>query len=256
MLVQDRVTLTHLGDGTERIPRVGIFGYDAQHPGPVRAQHERRSWLLNRAGPRRRIPQLVKATGKGAAVVAQEPVDDFDCFAVARDTLSARRELDAKRDVLRLVPAGAQSQLQTAIRDVVDRQCFLRQQNRVAEGVAADQHADTNPLGTRRQSGQQRPGFEVRTRGPTGLDQVVAVPGAVEAERLEQLPALHQRRPRQVLVGGDAKPKSVGHVACLDCGLRLAGRGPAAGWSAGSPRAAWTRWDRASAPRICGTAAR
>src|SRR5438132_10832817 len=40
---------------------------------------------------------------------------------------------------------------------------------------------------------------------------MIAIPHAVETERVEELPALEQRRPWQVLVRGDAESKSVGH---------------------------------------------
>src|SRR5437763_4011984 len=71
------------------------------------------------------------------------------------------------------------------------------------EGVRAHQDANTDSLGHRGQPGEERPGFEIRPCRPTWLNQVVAVPGAVEAERVEELPAFDERWPGQVLVGDD-----------------------------------------------------
>src|SRR5437764_353640 len=87
---------------------------------------------------------------------------------------------------------SSEAKLQPAIRDMVHRDRLLGQQRRVTERVAAHQDADSDPLGPRRQGGQQRPGFEVRAGWPTWLDEVVAVPDAVEPEPLEQLPAREQ----------------------------------------------------------------
>ena len=67
-------------------------------------------------------------------------------------------------------------------------------------------------------AGQQRPALEVRAVGPARLVEVVAVPDAVEAEPLEVLPALDERRERQVLVGAEPEAHVAMHAERLDAG--------------------------------------
>jgi hypothetical protein len=92
---------------------------------------------------------------------------------------------------------------------VVDRRRLLGQPGGVPERVAADQDADPDPIGAGGESREQGPGLEVRAGRAAGLDPVVAVPNAVEAELLEPPPALDGLLPGQVLVRADAEAKGL-----------------------------------------------
>ena len=102
--------------------------------------------------------------------------------------------------MLWLIPAGAEPQVQAATGDVVERHGLLGQQRWVPERVRADQYAHANTARYRCQPGQQRPRFEIRPSWPTRLDEVVAVPGAVEAERFEEPPPFHKGLPGLILI--------------------------------------------------------
>src|SRR5579859_2011741 len=102
-------------------------------------------------------------------------------------------------------PSGPEAQLEAAVRNVVDGDRLLGEQTGVAERVAAHEDADADPLRARRQGGEQRPSLIVWSCRVARLVQVVAVPDAVETEALEVLPPFDERRPRQVLIGADAK---------------------------------------------------
>src|SRR5262249_51901738 len=84
------------------------------------------------------------------------------------------------------------------------------QQRRVAKRVTAHQHADANALSARGEARKQRPALEVGPRRTTGLDVMVTVPGAVETEPFEQLPALDQLGERLVLIGHQTKARQGG----------------------------------------------
>jgi hypothetical protein len=84
---------------------------------------------------------------------------------------------------------------------------MLPQPGRVAEGVAADENPDPEPLGPCGERREQRPGLEIGAGRAARLDPMIAVPGAVEAELLKPPPALDVLLPTEVLVGADAEPK-------------------------------------------------
>jgi hypothetical protein len=107
--------------------------------------------------------------------------------------------------VLGFVPAGAEAELEAAVGDVVDGCRLLRQQIRVAKRIAADEDPDPDPRGLGGESGEERPGLVVGPGGAARLEVVVAVPDGVEAELIEEPPALDQLGPGQVLVGAEAE---------------------------------------------------
>jgi hypothetical protein len=152
-----------------------------------------------------RILELIEGPRVTGHIVAQQAVHDFYGFAEPGHAFCWGWEFQAEGGVLGLVPAGAQANVEPAIRDVVERDSLLGQKRRVPEGIAADQHAQANSLRNRGERGQQGPGFEIWSRGTAGLHEVVAVPGTVETQAVEQLPALDKRRPGQVLVGDDSE---------------------------------------------------
>ena len=99
--------------------------------------------------------------------------------------------------------AGADAELKPAVGHVVDGHRALREQTGVAEGVAAHQHSDPDPRGTGGERREQGPALVVGAGLVAGLVEVIAVPDAVESQRLEVSPALGQGVEAQVLVGAD-----------------------------------------------------
>jgi len=61
--------------------------------------------------------------------------------------VTERPELEAEAVVLELEPAGTDTELGPATRDVVERCHFLGQQSGVAVGVARDQSGEPDPVG-------------------------------------------------------------------------------------------------------------
>src|SRR6185437_12208830 len=203
-LVEDRAALLQLGRRAERVPGIGILRHDPQHVATVRAEGEGRAGTLHRSGPKRRLAQVIVASGVAGKILPQQQVDQLDRLAEAPDQLGRLRKVDPERPMLRYVPPRADAELQAATADVIDRRRLFREQRGMAEGVAADQHADANSRGHRRQRAEQRPALEVRPVRMTWLDEVVAQPDAVEAEPIEQLPVLDHRGVRKVLIGTEA----------------------------------------------------
>src|SRR5690606_29720859 len=203
----------HFLDLAACVPTVGPLGDDAHHLWPVRANRKRWARLLDRPWPRGRVLELVVPALVAHFLIPEQPVHHLDGLPELLDPLAGRQELQPIGLVLGYVPARADAELQAAIRDVVNGNRLLHQQARVAEGIASDQHADPNPFGAGGQAGQLRPGFVVRTAGPRGLLEVVTVPDAVEAQRLEIAPALYRRWPVHVLVGADTEAQSPCHCS-------------------------------------------
>src|SRR5262249_2489012 len=94
---------------------------------------------------------------------------------------------------------------------VVNEECLLGQHRGVAKRVGRDQHADPDALGARGQATEQSPRLEVGSLGAAGLDEVVAEPGALQAQRLKELPPFHRLVPRHVLIGADAEAEFSSH---------------------------------------------
>ena len=115
-----RLRPAHLGDRPVRVPAVGVLGDDPHHLRAVGAEGQRRTGLLQRRRAEGRLAHLVVAPLVGRHVLPQQAVDHLDRLAEAGDQLGRLREVDAEHLVLRLEPAGAEPQLQPAVRDVVD----------------------------------------------------------------------------------------------------------------------------------------
>src|ERR687893_2395189 len=102
-------------------------------------------------------------------------MDDGDRLGKAADAMVER---EVKSDVLRLVPTGAEPENEAPTGDLIDGIRNLRQQGRVAERGAADQRADLDPRGHRRQSGEQGPAFlrSLHLLFREAIDEVVGIP--------------------------------------------------------------------------------
>ena len=84
------------------------------------ADDERRPRLLNRFRQGSAVAELVVASGEVERVLGPLAVDDLQLLGEELDPRGAVEEREAVRGVLELVPAGAETQLDAAARDVVD----------------------------------------------------------------------------------------------------------------------------------------
>src|SRR5664280_769962 len=106
-----------------------------------------------------------------------QAADDQRQVAVKGIESTARgTELVAVLVVVLLEPARADTQDQPPLADVVYRACHVRQQLRVAVGVAGDQGADLDALGGLCEGTQRRPAFEVLALG-LAIERVKVIPG-------------------------------------------------------------------------------
>ena len=82
------------------------------------------------------------------------------------------------------------------------------------ERVAGHEHAETDPLGLRRDGGQQGPALQAAILGRTvGVDEVVDQPGMVEAERLSEDEVVEHLRPRPARLAQE-QPEAQRRPAC------------------------------------------
>ena len=164
---------------------------------------ERQGWtrLLDGTRAHWRLGKVIVRAGVRGNVVAQEVIDNFHRFAKPANQLGRSGKVETKDLMLGNIPASADSQLESAVRDVVDRHGFFGQQRRMAERIAADQDADPDRGRSRRQRREQRPTFEVRAGWSARLEVVIANPGAIVAKAFEELPALGERFVWRVLIG-------------------------------------------------------
>ena len=198
-----------------RVPGVAVPGDDPQHARAVCAKRQGWPRPLNGAGPKRGIAQTVVSALMACELVAEQAVHDLEGLFEAVDQLTPPWEGQPVHLMLWLVPACPESQLEPSARDVVHSDGLFGQECGVTERVAAHKGADADALGARRQGREQRPGLEVWTVRPARLNEVVAVPGAVEAEALEELPALARLGPGHVLVCTQSEAKPPRHPAAL-----------------------------------------
>src|SRR5439155_6265163 len=112
---------------------------------------ERVVGLLERHRPA--LPE--RANGARAALEAVHP-------------LAERREGDAEHRVLALVPAGADAEVEAAIRELGHRRRPLGEQRRMMEGQRTHEGTEADPARVRCQPCQRRPGVERWALGITG----------------------------------------------------------------------------------------
>src|SRR6185295_11823145 len=201
----DLIAVAHLCDGAEGVPPVRELGADPQHARLVRAESERRPGSLE--GPRAKVGvlQAVVPAGERRRAVPQQRVPALPCLVNPSHQLAGRGKVDPELLVLGNEPARPDPQLETTVGDVIDGHGLVGQEGGMPEVVAAHQHADPDPLRARGEAGQHRPPFVEGAGRSARLVEVVAVPGAVEAEALEVLPPLDERGPRQILVGAETE---------------------------------------------------
>ena len=139
----------------------------------------------------------VVAALEGRPLLAHQQADQVDRLLEPVDPFRPGREIDPVATMLVLVPARPDPKGQPSAADVVDRDGFLEQECRVPERVAGHEDAEPDPLGPRRDGGQQGPALQAAILGRTvGVDEVVDQPGVVEAERLGEDEVVEHLRPR------------------------------------------------------------
>src|ERR1700730_2975833 len=79
------------------------------------------------------------------------------------------------------------------------------------EGVGRYEHTDPNGRRDWGKGSEESPRLEIGSLGTAWLDHVIAVPGTVETELLEQPPSINSLGPRHVLVGADPEADGPGH---------------------------------------------
>jgi len=114
------------------------------------------------------------------------------------ETARAMIEGHTERLVLRLVPARADAQDQAPVAHLVEGGGHLRQDRRIAEGIAEHQGTDLHPLCRFGQRGQHGPALPDPCGRLTGaaVHEMVGQPDAVEAIRLRLLRELTDRAVR------------------------------------------------------------
>ena len=116
----------------------------------------------------------------------QQWLEDLQGFFEA---VHAVIEEQPERLILRLVPSRADTQDQAPVAHLVGGRGHLRQDRRVAEGIAYHKRADLHALcrfGQRRQDGPAFPDSPGR-RARIAIEEVVSEPDAVEAVRFRLL---------------------------------------------------------------------
>ena len=104
-------------------------------------------------------------------------------------SLADGREVVAVGVVFHLPPARADAHLDAAAADVVERGGDVREERRVAVGIAGHERAATQPRHLRQQGRQRGPALQARTKRVTeDRDEVVERPRVVEAFPLDVLP--------------------------------------------------------------------
>ena len=182
--------LPPLAGGLERRKdRVVLVGeaHGCAHPAWFRraADDDRRARLLHRLRPR-------PALGRPLAV------DLLELPLELVEALAGRGEGQAVGLVLGLVPAGADSELDPAAGDVVDRDHVLRQHRGRPERDRRDHRPEPDPLGHRGERGQRRPGVE--GAGGRAAEDGEVVVGAEQPLEADALGGAGERAP---LLPGD-----------------------------------------------------
>lgn len=181
---------------------VGHLGIAGRHPGlpvpggqiqPARAggrHRERQPRPLHTPGNVAHLVRGVVHALVGDDVLAQQPVQQRDELAEVVGAFARRPGLLAERGGVEAIAAGADAEGDPAVADVVERDQFLGEGDRVPEVRRGDKGAEAHPGGDARRRGQRRHGAEPGpvAEGPP-REVVIGVRG-VEAQLLGALPHL------------------------------------------------------------------
>jgi hypothetical protein len=131
---------------------------------------------------------VVPALERRARLRPQRP-DDRQGLLQPVGPVPAGAELQAQHGVLVLGPSGADAELQPAAAEMIDGHRHLRQDPRVAVGVADHRAADPDPGGQLGHRGQHGPGLEDRAVVALAESgEVIHDPAAVEARLVGEPP--------------------------------------------------------------------
>ena len=167
------------------IPHVGVAGDQWQgvlfaHP----ADDDRRVWLLRRTGTDRQPADGVVRAVEVDAARGEGLVEDLERLAQSRRPLGEAAPLQPRLLVFGLDRAAAETQLQPAPGDLVERRRHLGQHDRMPKLVAQHQMSDSQPFGVTQQRGRQRPRLQRRQVRHTGSVEVVVEPQRPDAQFL------------------------------------------------------------------------
>ena len=161
---------------------VGVAGREPEHPLALRGDEDRQV----RAAGRREQDRVVDARPIAARrdpFAVDERRDDPDGLLEPADPMVERV---AERVVFGLVPAAAQAEDQPASGNLIGGRGHLGQEARIPEGRREHERPELDPLGDRRNGGQERPGLVDPDLVAVILaeEEVVADPQAVDPARL------------------------------------------------------------------------
>ena len=158
----------------QAVPGVRVPGCVAHHHRPKRPDHDRRPRRLDRTGIHDRPSYLVEVTRERCHLVAQEAIDDLDIFREPGDAFLRLPVGDADHAVRRVVhEARPQPDLESAMRDVIERQGLASEQRRVPEWDLRNAAAESDGRRGGCQPSECRPGLEPRTRRVGPVDEMI-----------------------------------------------------------------------------------
>lgn len=165
------VELVGVASGRQgRAPRTGPADDDLR----PRLLHERRE-----IGALVQLPETPLEAEALPAWGLPQPGDDLHRLLQAVEALALRRERDAERLVLALVPAGADPQADPPVAHLIDAGHRHRQNRRQPEGPGGHQRPQLHPRGLTGEAAEGRPRVRGQVLGIPGVDAHVMV-GAKE----------------------------------------------------------------------------
>ena len=170
--------------GAPGVPLARMPGGDAEHARAAGADEDRQR-CLDRLGIAGRVGDVVAGTVERGRVLRQHRRDDLDGLLETAHPLPGRLQFDAIGVVLVDLPARAEPEDETTSGQPVKSSSAVGEQRRMVDRRGRDQGPDPDPLGDRREGGQQGPALvRVAARGrrvPGVRHVVVREPDAVPA---------------------------------------------------------------------------
>ena len=216
-LLADRTPLGALGGRrVDRVVLVGVLRGEPCRTGPGGAADDQRGVrALHRLGAGVERAQPVVPALERERPSAHAPRTTASCSSSISMRTPSGGKLEAVGLVLALVPAGADPELDAAVRDVIHGGGVLGQHRRMAERRGRDEHAEPEARRDRGQAGQRGPGLE-RAALLVPVDREVVV-RAEERAHAVLLAGLRERdplRPRHVLLALDHQLEPHWRVPC------------------------------------------
>ena len=186
------------------VPGVGMAPRDGQGAGAAGPAHpDRRMGPLHGPGMQRGVLQPVAAAPERHVILREEPPQDLHALLQAVHPLAHRRERDAVRPMLGLVPGGAHRALHPPLREVVERDHLGREHRGPAMGHPGHHRPQADRRGLPGEPRQERPGLEVRALGIADQrEEVVADPDALDPQVLGHQRPVHEVVEAQMMLLG------------------------------------------------------